>query len=253
MEGVTKRLYGLGGFNIIENFATISEVESMAIIPHGFIANFPNVVRVMEILTKRSHVYENFSKDSFAKIKNNSYLDGGWCSEKYFMHISRVIRADFSFKKKPDPKNEKILSRINKCNSVSIHIRRGDYVKNAKVAKIFNVCDYNYYRTALNLLRKKHGSFSTYVFTDDPLWVKKNFEVFSNCTLVDHNVGLNDLEDLRLMSACKHNIIANSTFSWWAAWLNSYEDKIVIAPQKWYRDDTIGTTIDLIPDKWIRI
>jgi len=185
-------------------------------------------------------------------LPDNTYLSGYWQSEKYFLDIEEIIKREFTPKNLPDKYNMYLLKNINKAESVSIHIRRGDYVSNPQTSAYHGLCSLEYYQKAIQIIRKMVKSPQVFIFSDDIAWAKKNLAIDSPIFYVEHNRGEKDYEDLRLMSACKHNIIANSSFSWWGAWLNKNKNKIVISPRKWFGDPSINTD-DLIPPTWIRI
>jgi hypothetical protein len=179
------------------------------------------------------------------------YLRGFWQTEKYFNNYEEAIRQDFTFKKRMSPKSKTILSKILVQNSVSVHIRRGDYVSNPVTNKYHGTCSPAYYQKASSVIAKKVVNPTFYVFSDDPAWCKKNIKLAGKTIFVTHNSGKRSWEDMFLMSRCQHHIIANSSFSWWGAWLNTNPDKIVIAPKKW-----VGGQIsmpDIIPADWISI
>lgn len=248
--GITPRKYALNIFNIQENFASINEINKLK--KNTFIQKI--LKKIHPVFTNKSYVREkvhNFDPD-ILKISDNTYLEGYWASEEYFKDIEDIIRKEFTLKNKPDAINQKMISRIKNCDSVSIHIRRGDYVNDKKTNQFHGVCDLNYYLRAIALIAKKVKSPKFFVFSDDIEWAKQNLLLKFPCIYVEHNTGKKDYEDMRLMSYCQHNIIANSSFSWWGAWLNKNKDKIVIAPKKWFNDKSINTK-DLIPDSWIKI
>lgn len=184
----------------------------------------------------------------------NVYLQGYWQSEKYFKHIRQSILEDFTFKIDLDLQNRKVISDMKKMNSVSLHVRRGDYI-NTKLRTNHNdlslggVCTIEYYKNAIQYMKKKLKEPVFYIFSDDIDWCKNNLDL-KDAIFVDWNTGESSYRDLQLMSQCKNNIIANSTFSWWGAWLNENESKIVAAPDKWYAN---GHTGDIISDSWIKI
>lgn len=188
---------------------------------------------------------------SVLRAGKDAYLVGFWNNEKYFKNSAAKIRQDFTYKNPPQGKNAKLLAEIARRPSVSLHIRRGDYVGTPEVARTLGSTKFSYYEKAIKLITSKIGQVHIYVFSDEPEWCKQNLKL-NNMTIVDHNPPDKGYEDMRLMSTCKHNIIANSTFSWWSAWLNANPDKIIIAPKIWYKDQTINTT-DVVPKKWIRI
>jgi hypothetical protein len=185
------------------------------------------------------------------KFKNypaNAYLDGYWQSEKYFESCREAIHADFSFVHPPSAENASLLERIKAGNSLSLHVRRGDYVSSTKINSVHGTCSPEYYSAALKLMREKHGAMKVFVFSDDIEWCKANLNAGENVIYISHNSGKNSYEDLRLMSNCRHNIIANSSFSWWGAWLNPSSSKTVVAPRNWFRTKD---NPDIYPAEWI--
>lgn len=242
-KGITPRSYMLNIFNIQSNYANEKEI-------HKFRGNniFLRILKISSYIKEKQFYFD----PKILIVKDNSYLDGYWHSEKYFKEIEQIIRKEFTLKDKPDVTNRKMISYINNCDSVSIHIRRGDYVFDKKTNKFHGICSLGYYLKAVALVAKKVKNPQFFIFSDDPIWTKQNLHLKFPCVYVDHNVGRKDYEDMRLMSKCKHNIIANSSFSWWGAWLNNNLDKIVVAPKQWFHDKSINTR-DLIPESWIRI
>ena len=186
------------------------------------------------------------------RAPSDVYLDGYWQSEKYFADIEDVIRREFVIKREPDMWNRDMAERIASTESVSIHVRRGDYVSDAETSRIHGACDLDYYCRCVRILAKRVVDPHFFVFSDDPQWVVQNLLLGYPTTFVTHNDAARGYEDLRLMSLCKHNIIANSSFSWWGAWLNPNLRKIVLAPRQWFRDPSIDTR-DLIPDTWTSV
>lgn len=180
------------------------------------------------------------------------YLDGYWQSEKYFSDFADVIYSDFKVRHEPSIANRDWLERISQTYSVSLHIRRGDYVSNASAAAVHGACDLGYYERAVSYLRAITGIDPTlYVFSDDPDWVAANLRLPYQIHLIRDNTASTNYEDLRLMTACRHHIIANSSFSWWGAWLDGRPDSITIAPARWFAGDKPDAR-DLIPQRWVR-
>ncbi|MFH6909231.1 alpha-1,2-fucosyltransferase [Vibrio fluvialis] len=181
------------------------------------------------------------------------YIRGLWQSEEYFKEIGTDVRNSYSLH--DELLDEKWL-RLN-CNIegnkkiVSLHVRRGDYISNPKYNKILGgVCGKNYYKLAVEYIKNKFGSNVTFmVFSDDLSWVKKEYD-FLKCEMVVYPSNDTDYEDLYFMSKCDAHIIANSTFSWWGAWLGENREKLVVAPKEWYRNKS---SIDIVPSDWIRI
>lgn len=175
------------------------------------------------------------------------YLEGYWQSEKYFSDYADVIRNDFTFPD-IDNYNELYVTKIQQTNAVSVHIRMGDYVNHPLHG---GICTLEYYTQAIEIIKLKIANPMFFVFSNDIEWCKQNLEM-SNAVYVTGNVDENSYRDMQLMSMCKHNVIANSSFSWWGAWLNNNPNKVVIAPSKWFNDESINTC-DLLPESWIKI
>jgi hypothetical protein len=180
----------------------------------------------------------------------DTVLDGYWQNEGYFKEVASDIRREFTFRLPPDAENAAVLERIRGVGkSVCVHVRRGDYLNNTEV---LTVCPPAYYIDALAWMATKVPQAHYFVFSDDPGWTRANVPMPAVSTFVTHNTGKNDPEDLRLMSACDHFIIANSTFSWWAAWLANTPGKQVVAPKRWFKDSH-GNEQQIVPPEWTRI
>lgn len=184
-------------------------------------------------------------------VRDDSYLVGYWQSEKYFSGIQEAIRSDFVFKQNFTAQNAEIAAKINQCNAVSIHVRRGDYAKNAKTSATHGLCSLDYYKAAVHYISARVKQPVFFIFSDDIAWVKDNLKMDFPCHYVDHNVGAESYNDMRLMSMYSQHIIANSSFSWWAAWLNPNPEKIVIAPRKWFANGNKAE--DLFPRGWVTL
>lgn len=192
---------------------------------------------------------------SFFQLPSNVYLEGYWQSEKYIQHIKKKIWQLFTFKEIPDQLNRNIANFIKNVNSVSVHIRRSDYVSNASNNQYHGTCDLAYYEKAIQYVIAKINNPVFYFFSDDMEWVLENFGTLPfEKVFVTGNLGTNSYIDMQLMSDCRHNIVANSSFSWWGAWLNQNEDKMVIAPKIWFANQGKNQqTEHLIPQNWISI
>lgn len=180
----------------------------------------------------------------------SGYLDGYWQCFKYFEDIREILLKEFTLVEEMNSESRLIRDKINELNSVSIHIRRGDYIKNKKNNAIYNVFGLEYYHNAIDFITMKINNPHFFIFSDDLEWASKNLKLV-NATYVDANSKDNPANDLILMANCKHNIIANSTFSWWGAWLNQNKNKIVIAPKRWM--SSVNNLDDLYPQNWIRL
>lgn len=186
-----------------------------------------------------------------SSVPHNAYLAGYWQSEKYFSSVTEVIHADFTFRQPLSKNNAELAERIGKTMAVSLHVRRGDYVTDVKANAAHGLCTMEYYRAAVLYMAEHVDQPEFFVFSDDIAWVKANLEIDFPCQFIGHNQGLESHNDMRLMSLCRHHIIANSSFSWWGAWLNPDSNKIVVAPRKWFAN---GTSVkDLYPAGWVLI
>ncbi len=244
--GITRREYMLHIFNIEGQFVKKKEINA-------FTKSAPFLSRFFTHSATSYIKEKHFHFDSvILQVSDNTYLEGYWASEKYFKDISDVIRKDFVLKSQPDKKNKDLLKRISACHSISVHIRRNDYVHDKKTHDFHGVCELDYYKRAISLIFKRTAKPHFFIFSDDPKWCEANLQLGYPTDYVTHNLGKKDYEDLRLMSACKHHIIANSSFSWWGAWLNRNPEKVVIAPKRWFTDTFINT-IDIVPKRWVRL
>jgi hypothetical protein len=202
-----------------------------------------------------NEVQENvfsFQRD-LLNSKDNSFIKGNFQSEKYFKSIEDIIRKEFTFKTVLSGQNAEWKNDIENSNSVSIHVRRGDYISIKSNAQKFAQIPISYFQQAIQYIASKTESPVFFVFSDDTDWVKENLKVDFPLTFITNNyLPETSHQDMQLMSLCKHNIICNSTFSWWSAWLNTNPQKTVIAPQQWFSDVSINSQ-DIIPDEWIKL
>ena len=204
-------------------------------------------------LHKKTHYFEptNHFNPGVFNLISDYYFEGYWQTEKYFIDIQEEVRNDFRFKIFSDQINIDLSTLLENEESVSIHVRKGlDYQKSITNG----TCNIDYYFKAIGLIKEKLRNPRFFVFTDNKEWVKEKFQKFEY-TLIDWNpvAGPSNYLDMQLMSHCKHNIIANSTYSWWGAWLNKNKNKVIIAPQYWYNGKRNQTTMDLVPSEWMRI
>lgn len=183
------------------------------------------------------------------KVPCNCYLKGYWQSEKYFLKVADQIHEDFSFRLPLKKRNAELAKQINQVSAVSLHVRRGDYANNPATTAVHGLCSLDYYRAAIKYVAERVAQPHFFVFSDDITWVKSNLKMVFPCEYVDHNQGVESYNDMRLMSMCKHHIIANSSFSWWGAWLNPEADKIVVAPKQWFSNQ--NDVRDLLPKTWV--
>lgn len=197
-------------------------------------------------------VKENVIRKTFKRIKakiTGNY--GFYQGEKYFRGVENIIHKEFTLKNSLSKVAQEIASQILKTkDSVSVHIRRGDYVSDVKTNAHHGTCDLSYYIEAIKIITIKITSPTFFVFSDDINWARENLKIDKVVYVSDSEIK--DYEELILMSKCAHNIIANSSFSWWGAWLNQNNEKIVIAPKQWTVKKT-ADELDILPKSWIQI
>jgi hypothetical protein len=244
-----RRPYCLHHFNIAEEFATQEEIRRLRV---------DRVRRVLARFLGIAHVGTHFEECHFhydprvSQISSKVYLSGYWQSEKYFADVADVVRAEFTVKTPATPENAATQSLIESCNSVCIHVRRGDYVANWRARQTHGVCSVDYYRLAVSEMVSRLGDAHFFVFSDDPRWTRDNISFPPRSTFVNHNGADRGHEDLRLMAKCRHHIIANSTFSWWGAWLGTAPGQIVMAPRRWFVTNSTSAR-DVCPAHWLRL
>jgi hypothetical protein len=202
------------------------------------------------IIKEKSLLFSNDLLD----IDDGNYIDGFFQSEQYFLAVKEKILKEFTIKDNLSDYAKLMGQKIQSAdNTVSIHIRRGDYIFNKSARKIHGICSLSYYQQAIELLKYKFPHIKYFIFSDDIDWCKENLKI-NNAIYMDSEEKASPYEDMYLMSLCEHNIIANSSFSWWGAWLNKNPEKIVISPLQWFAITEMNNqTVDLIPNTWIRI
>jgi hypothetical protein len=240
----TPRFYELDNFNLNQEFINKND---FALKNDGF------KNRIINLRKKQLNYYKepqfNYS-DNFLNIKNNTYIEGYFQTEKYFNSIRGDVIDSFTLKNKASAESSKIIDQIKNSDSVSLHVRRGDYVSNKNANKFHGLIGETYYKKAIALINKKIKNPKYFIFSDEIEWVKNSFDLPKNSVYITHNKS--GIEDMRIMIECKHNIIANSSFSWWGAWLGQAKDKVVIAPKQWFLHNNTNIS-DVIPERWSQI
>jgi len=246
------RKYSLSVFNADVSFASPKEVYKLTQQSKNKFKKILNRIFNVKYVPPKTYIKEkHFHFDAkILKLPDSVYLQGYWQSEKYFKDINQEIRSCFSFVKPQAGKDKEIASTIAAHNSISVHVRRGDYVTNPVIRKMLHTIDIEYYRRAFQFIEQRIRKPLFVIFSDDIQWVRMNLRFNDDILIVDHNDESKCAEDLRLMTQCKHHVMANSSFSWWGAWLGSNPGKIVVAPKKWFVDDSYDTR-DLLPIEWI--
>ena len=248
-ENYGHRRYLLDKFKISAEIATLKEIHLLKS-ESLFGAILSKVLGV-----KNEHVFKqpnyNFYPH-FLNLSDNTYLDGdgSWQNEKYFKNIEYIIRSELILKEPITKSADLLMEDIKNTNSVGIHIRRSDYFA-IKNQKIFSICDKEYYQNAISIIKERTSNPKLFVFSDD-IKFAHTLPFPEDTVYVEKGFGLEDYEELIIMSKCKNNITANSTFSWWSAWLNTNPNKLIITPKKWFIDETRYND-DLIPKDWIQL
>ncbi|HWK05465.1 MAG TPA: alpha-1,2-fucosyltransferase [Puia sp.] len=228
------RVYQLNQFNIQEKIASGEEIKEF-LNPSMLKRRWRSVANRFLRYYKRKVVNESradFDENIF-RVKDGAYLFGFWQDIRYFSAIEDVLKKELVFKNMPTGLNKEILGQIETTHSISLHIRRGDYLTDSHAVNNLGVCDLSYYQRAVERMSQRVSDPVFYIFSDDPEWVRGNFHIPFQTVFVSNNSEENAFEDLRLMSNCRHHIIANSSFSCWGALLSANKDKIVIAPRVW--------------------
>jgi len=255
--------YALNGFNLDAHFATTEETNQLHGIP------LTRVEHWSVALAERLHFYQyarrlrqrgqvfydavsGFNPVFFAQ-SDGTYLHGNWQSEKFFTPVADQLRAHFSLRYPASPELAALATRIRSSASACLHFRRGDYVNDPRYAREIGALGLAYYEEAVRRLRAQHPDTKLYIFSDDIAAISREFTPAGPHEFVDEPAGTAPHQILHLMSLCDHAIIANSTFSWWAAWLGGKPSQLVFAPARWFADNSPYNATDLVPDRWIRI
>jgi hypothetical protein len=252
----TIRDYALGCFNISAELASPSESELCKKLSKQNASVFFRRLQNFSLFRTAGEVrYVRQKGSAFdpatLNLNDNVCLDGYWQSEKYFLDIRALLNKEFTLRNPLSGDDLRLAEKIQAGTAVSLHVRRGDYLTNPHAANHHGTCDRNYYDRAVRFIRGKVPKAQLYIFSDDPLWTEENMRYDLPTTFVSKTDASGDGRDLTLMSLCHHHIIANSSFSWWGAWLGNNPEKTIIAPKRWFNDPATGTG-DLIPEGWLR-
>lgn len=251
VPGTTPRQYALHPFNIVEEFASDEEVRRFVPCSQPLWALFSRCIPLGGRYLREKHYHYD---PNMLLPRKSGYLDGYWQSERYFSDVRDIISSDLTVREQAQGKNRSLgllLGDPGICG-VALHIRRGDYISSPSASKVHGSCTPEYYARAVEIIVAKTRHPHFFVFSDEPEWVRDNFPLDHPFSIVQHNDPDHGYEDLRLMTLCKHHIIANSSFSWWGAWLCRNPEKIVIAPKIWFAGASHDTS-DVIPASWMRV
>lgn len=248
----TYHLHGGFGLDHYDISIPIASKEEVAPCKMNFFTKLKRKLKIpnKKILEEKTLRFQN----DLLSPPDSTYIHGYFQSEKYFKEIRADIIQDFTLTTPLSLYSESIKEKVQgSINSASIHIRRGDYVSNAHANNTHGTCSLAYYQQSITLLDSKFDNIHFFIFSDDIEWVKNNLLV-KNCTYIENDSSRIPHEDIYLMSLCQHNIIANSSFSWWGAWLNTNNHKIIIAPKIWFKHPKMQIqTSDIVPEDWLRL
>lgn len=251
--GDTPRSFVLNNYAIHADIATDTEIKGFTTISSSrILKKLSSILQRISWLPKSRYVAEQgqwYHPDLHYKAPSTYYF-GFWQSPHYFEDYSDIIRSDFTLLNEPSAVYARTQTTIlNETLAVSLHIRRGDFVTNLTSLKDVGVCGIEYYERAMAYTQAKIGTPHFFVFSDDIPWAKEHLPTqYGPITFVS-DVSLKDFEELLLMKECRHHIIANSSFSWWAAWLDPRKDKIVVRPEQWFVNPNFLTK-DYLPPSW---
>ncbi len=253
LEADHKRCYSLGAWNV--NVAPASSLDYLRL---RLAVKWSRMLKRAGPYYAEPYVCEQsfcFDPDAL-KAPRHCLLIGYWQSEKYFKEIEPIIRKELTLRVEPSAKTQEVARKIRASNSVFVHVRRGDYVSDPDSNKAHGTCSTQYYENAAARIARTVDRPHFFAFSDEPRWVRENLNLPFPMTLVEHNppgdsqAPGREHEDMWLMTQCRHAILANSSFSWWGAWLNPERNRIVIRPKRWAQDTRFEPQ-DLIPDSWI--
>lgn len=206
-------------------------------------------VHYIKALNHFTEIRTCFCPDVLSFNNDGYYIDGYWQSKDYFQGIEKTVRETFKFPEFTEPENLELKKTLDSEQSVSLHVRRGDYIGASRFIALGKT---NYYQKAIEYVNSKIENPTYIVLSDDISWCKDNLQLPANSIYVTWNCGEKSYRDMQIMSFCKHNIIANSSFSWWGAWLNNYPHKIVVAPSRFF-NGKIEDDTHIIPSEWTKI
>lgn len=254
-QGDTLRTYELGQYKISQDFIASTRLALVKNLNDTSIK--AKVYSYSKGLLKTRLVHYREKGHGFdpgvLKLDDNTYLEGFWQNENYFKDIRPKLLKEIELITELREEEKQVLDKIKATESISLHVRRGDYVSNPDASKFHGLTPVDYYRKAVKTIQSKlrQKSFHIFVFSNDIAWCRHNLKLDLPTTFVEGNKA--GAEDMRLMKHCKHNILANSSFSWWGAWLNQNPAKVVIAPKIWFQDKQANRETQIIPEPWIRL
>jgi len=245
LQPYTLRAYALAPFTLRARVATAADLKNWPV----WVTELGMRLRLVRPLFRRWYFEPAITYDpSMLTLHEPICLVGYWQSERYFIGIADKLRADFALAQPMGGDNAKLLDLARAAGSVGLHVRRGDFANLKDAAQAHGLCSVDYYRRAIGILRDRCPGCRFLVFSDDPQWARAELPLDRRAVFVAGNEQRPE-QDMALMSACRHHIIANSSFSWWAGWLGDSPEQIVIAPSPWYMNPKLDAR-DLTVSRW---
>jgi len=255
-KGQSLRSYQLNNFNINASFATQHDLAKFKKLRSSLSFKYKILRKMEQFLPKykRSIFFEDdlwLYDQNLARVNDNTYIDGYWQNQNYLSALHPQVLEELTLKNVGNSEYNHYLSLIKSKNAVSIHIRRGDYLTDAHASSTFGILSLAYYHRAINHFHSRFSDSAFFIFSDDLAWAEEQFKILATFVKIEN--GQQPSLELDLMSKCNHNIIANSSFSWWGAFLNPNPEKTVIMPKNWVQDENINSKINLKLSNWIQL
>jgi hypothetical protein len=248
------RDYDLDIFRIQPRFTLLSQIARRLPVPLLYMYGTSTLARVLNRAGLQRYILEPVGfREEVLQSRGNVYLDGYWQSPKYFEGSEAVLRREFEVKRPLSPAGEQVAAEMAATDSICVNVRRADYVTLPESIEAHGFVGKEYYDRGIELIAPRLKDPHIFVTSDDIEWCRENLRFKYPTTVLGHDYnGYKFGEYLTLMARCKHFLIPNSSFAWWAAWLNASEDKIVVCPKQWFRNPKIDSS-DWIPRQWIRL
>lgn len=253
ISGDTVRVPRIEQLQVIHSQASAQDLRKVCIFNHDANPNLliSRIKAFMERKINKDYFYEpDRSFLDISKILANKYFDGYWQSWRYMVGIEQQLKDEVRPKRTLSESTIKTIDQLKDYESVFVGIRRGDYLATSWAKKHYGAFGQDYFDEAVRIIKEKVENPVLYVFSNDIAWVKDNITFDCEVRYREDDEQTSDIEELFIMSSCKHAIIVNSTFYWWGAWLIDNPDKIIVAPKNWFAD---GSSIDIVPPMWVKI
>ena len=249
--GVTPRRYELDKFATQLRIVTDSERRYLKRYTNRYLRYLQKYI---SLPSRYKYVREPLDKLllEVRDLSGDLFLDGFWQSERYFAGVEDIIRHDLIPNFDFSDQEKEVMASMQNTASVSLHVRRGDYVTNPLTSAWHGICGLDYYRDAIGVIESRIESPHYFVFSDDMAWATANLQIDKPVTYVSHNDETTAVNDLMLMASCQHHIIANSSFSWWGAWLNPKKEKWVVRPKMWL-EQLPHMNDSVCPESWVAV